>query len=290
MEQRMEGDNWWRKIGKEDEKDKDEIEEEEKENKDKNRPQKLDTSIPRYKSFGTSDLDDKREVKLNPSLKLLQDTRKGQTELDVEEEFKKAQEMKKMGISSKGPKKVQKQEYMDSDDELEDGFGIKREKSQCLLLNSQIAIIKELFEKMDKFNDYILRRSEFIPHLRTDEKVVDFIDTDAVKLAYSNRTLNLDEILTEIEKDETYEMMQMGKNSDQINHKEFLTWREFMTYFNDYREIDERNKRSKDIQRTRKIIQDERENTETLEDEVGTLLEQEKERRLLELPKLRPAD
>jgi len=51
----------------------------------------------------------------------------------------------------------------------------------------------------------------------------------------------------------------MGKNSDQINHKEFITWREFMNYFQDYKEIDERNKRSKEIQKTRKTIQDERE-------------------------------
>ena len=42
--------------------------------------------------------------------------------------------------------------------------------------------------------------------LRTDERVVDFIDVEAVKLAYSKKTLTLDEILTEIEKDELYEL------------------------------------------------------------------------------------
>jgi len=39
----------------------------------------------------------------------------------------------------------------------------------------------------------------------------------------------------------------MGKNSGQINHKEFITWREFIGYFNDYREVDERNKKTKEI-------------------------------------------
>lgn len=34
----------------------------------------------------------------------------------------------------------------------------------------------------------------------------------------------------------------MVKNSDSINHKEFITWKEFINYFNDYREIEERNK------------------------------------------------
>jgi hypothetical protein len=41
--------------------------------------------------------------------------------------------------------------------------------------------------------------------LRTDDRVVDFIDVDAVKLAYSSKILSLDEVLTEIEKDELYE-------------------------------------------------------------------------------------
>jgi len=70
-----------------------------------------------------------------------------------------------------------------------------------------VAILKSLFEKLDKFNDFILRRSDFIMALRTDEKVVDFIDVEAIKLPYSTRTLTLDEVFSEIEKDETYEMI-----------------------------------------------------------------------------------
>jgi hypothetical protein len=41
--------------------------------------------------------------------------------------------------------------------------------------------------------------------LRTDERVVEFIDVDAVKLPYSSKILTLDEVFTEIEKDELYE-------------------------------------------------------------------------------------
>jgi hypothetical protein len=86
----------------------------------------------------------------------------------------------------------------------------------------------------------------------------------------------------------------MGKASDQINHKEFITWREFINYFNDYKEIDERNQRSKQIQKTRQSLQKDkntasRDNLDTSA-ELGTLMEQEKQRRLKELPKLRPAD
>ncbi len=45
---------------------------------------------------------------------------------------------------------------------------------------------------MDKYKDKILRRSDFIMALRTDERVVEFIDVDAVKVPYSQRVLVLD--------------------------------------------------------------------------------------------------
>ena len=41
--------------------------------------------------------------------------------------------------------------------------------------------------------------------LRTDERIVEFIDVDAVKVPYSLRVLTLDEIFIEVEKDEMYE-------------------------------------------------------------------------------------
>lgn len=42
--------------------------------------------------------------------------------------------------------------------------------------------------------------------LRTEQRVVDFIDVDAVKVAGAKRKImTLDQVLTEIEKDETYE-------------------------------------------------------------------------------------
>jgi len=41
--------------------------------------------------------------------------------------------------------------------------------------------------------------------LRTDERVIDFIDCEAVKKAYSNKTMTLDAVLLEIEKDERYD-------------------------------------------------------------------------------------
>jgi hypothetical protein len=67
--------------------------------------------------------------------------------------------------------------------------------------------MQEIFESMDKYKDKILRRSDYLMSLRTDERVVEFIDVDAVKVPYTtNRILTLDEVLAEIEKDEVYEL------------------------------------------------------------------------------------
>ena len=62
------------------------------------------------------------------------------------------------------------------------------------------------YEKIDKYNDQILKRSDYLMALRTEQRVVDFIDVDAVKVAGAKRKImTLDQVLTEIEKDETYE-------------------------------------------------------------------------------------
>ena len=72
-----------------------------------------------------------------------------------------------------------------------DGF-LGREKSKNLMLTSQIETMREIFDDLDKYNEGILKRSEFIRALRTDMKVVDFIDCEAVKKAYSNSIMTLD--------------------------------------------------------------------------------------------------
>ena len=66
--------------------------------------------------------------------------------------------------------------------------------------------MKEIFENRDKYREGILRRTDYIMHLRTDPRVIDFIDCEAVKKAYSSTTMTLDAVFLEIEKDEKYEL------------------------------------------------------------------------------------
>lgn len=50
-------------------------------------------------------------------------------------------------------------------------------------------MMKEVFERTDKYKDFILKRSEFLIALRTDDMVVDFVDVDAVRMANSKKTV-----------------------------------------------------------------------------------------------------
>lgn len=112
--------------------------------------------------------------------------------------------------------------------------------------------MNEVFKRLDKYDEGILRRSEFVMALRTDAEVIDFIDCEALKKAYSNTTLTLDQVLLEIEKDERYDQGKSRQGKNEINHKEFLTWREFLNYFNDYQEIEQRNKKQSQTQTIQK--------------------------------------
>jgi hypothetical protein len=203
-----------------------------------------------------------------------------------------------LGAKDKNKKKEVDFAMLGDADAMNESLGFHREKSKNLLLPSQVHCMKEIYEALDKYSDGILQRSNLIMKLRTDERVVDFVDAEAVQVAGKTnpvKILTLDQVLAEIERDEMYERMQLTKGEDDICHKEFITWREFLTYFEDYREADERNKKAKQLGDARKNIQkskvpgEDAGVTDPL-DELKSLMEQEKNRRLKELPKIRPAD
>ena len=179
---------------------------------------------------------------------------------------------------------------MEAEEALQDVFKDDRTKSECLLLPSHLETMREVFERLDKYNDGILKRQQFLMALRIDELVVDFIDADAVKVACTKpKILTMDQVMCEIEKDEFYEQHADTKNDDGINHKEFITYSEFVSYFTDYREIEDRNK-SKQFtagKSKKKKPTDEEIDPEARE---KSFLIQLKEDRLKLLPKIRPAD
>ena len=98
----------------------------------------------------------------------------------MEDEFKALQQQKaaqKSLAASSMPTGAKKKQVgweqqmtteMDEEEDGQDQFGFKREKSECKLLQSQIAIMQDILEQLDKYNDGILRRSQFVMAMRTD--------------------------------------------------------------------------------------------------------------------------
>ena len=106
--------------------------------------------------------------------------------------------------------------------------------------------------------------------------------------------LNLEAVLSEIEKDEQFERQNLKKGENDICHREFITFREFKTYFDDYRIGEERNKKANSVNDKRKNLNKKKgEDDMDIKDpkeEMKIMMEKEKERRLAEIPQLRPAD
>jgi hypothetical protein len=141
-------------------------------------------------SRGARLLKEFKEVPMTPALEFLMNTRKQKVDFDVEDDFRGMREtgatsgvdnMRSSGTRGKGASGISApivdQEAIDAQ------LGISREKSKCLLLASQIETMKQEYENLDKYSDGILKRAEFITHLRMDMKVVDFIDAQAVRVA-----------------------------------------------------------------------------------------------------------
>ena len=134
---------------------------------------------------------------MTPALEMLMKSRRVKTEQEVEEDFNNRQRIREMGESPAHAGKSKKgntstTQILDEEALNDLGFG-QREKSKNLLLPSHIETMKEVFERLDKYNDQILKRSDLLMALRTDERVVDFIDVDAVKVASAKaKMLTLD--------------------------------------------------------------------------------------------------
>jgi hypothetical protein len=305
LQDRDDGEAWWNKLDREGRAlpavDKLMLDEEENDQKSKmDKTGGMSQTMGLLSPQAQRELDDKRPVALTESLKVLQNAREAATNAEVTDEFRKLEEEKRQRAGGKAaPKKKSKVPEYDSlammgdgyEDSEDDGL-FKREKSKNLLLASQTEAMKAVFDKLDKYEENILRRSEFVMALRTDTVVIDFIDCEAVQKAYSTKTLTLDAVFMEIERDEKYEQPAVvSKKNDDINHKEFITWREFLNYFNDFKEIEDRNRKGpKAGVATKKEDGQEGDEEDEGDEKILSLIDKEKERRLKELPRLRPAD
>ena len=112
-----------------------------------------------------------------------------------------------------------------------------------------------------------------------------FLNADAVKTREVRpRILTLDQVIAEVEKDEMGEKLHSTRIKEE-NHKEFITWREFLTYLEDYKDFDERQQKTERLQKLKQKV-----TQVQIADSPEDELQAELDRRVNELPKLRRAD
>lgn len=88
------------------------------------------------------------------------------------------------------------------------------------MLPSQLELMHSLFKDLDKYHDGILKRQSFLLALRMNPQVVSYINQAAVSSA-EGHILTLEQVLQEVEKDETYEAKEVisAENFQAANHR-----------------------------------------------------------------------
>lgn len=199
---------------------------------------------------------------------------------EIEEELKALQK-----VQTKGSKPGKSDTFVSQDTlarrSENDLFGTK---SRCKLQLSYVQIMLQVFKDTDKYNDGILRRTDYVEALRQDKTVQSFLEHEAIKLDRKTK-LTVDEVLREFDKDQ-YLHAADDENDVPFDHKEFCTWDEFLEFFEDYRTPEERMRREEIAEKFIKIPRTQKEKDELKQQQI----EEEKERRIRDLPRFREED
>jgi hypothetical protein len=153
----------------------------------------------------------------------------------------------------------------------------------CVLHSSHMEIMHEIYKETDKYNDQIVNRSSLIDNIRNNKTVQKFLDQKAIKIDRKHK-LSFEEVLKEIYKDHL-----LHNDSDEegeFNHREFITWEEFVDFFENYNTPEDRLKVKENEKRNRKKFKTDREKRADKQQKI----EEEKERRLEILPRFRKDD
>ena len=93
---------------------------------------------------------------------------------------------------------------------------------------SLIETLRVIFSELDKFDDFIVKRHDFIKKLRQDTCVLSHLDSPISRLPLINKSYRLNEILMKIEKDADFQVI-----SSKIS-KEYISWSEFYSFFSKF--------------------------------------------------------
>ncbi len=98
-----------------------------------------------------------------------------------------------------------------------------------LLSEEHKQTFKAIYDRLDVHSDLIVPRGELIATLRKDVRVAAILNQPAVFIASIEDTINIDKVFLEIEQDG-----RLG-NREEREAKEYISWGQFMQYFNNYK-------------------------------------------------------
>ena len=116
----------------------------------------------------------------------------------------------------------------------------------CVLTEEDIFTMQEIFDKMDVHEDLILNRKEFIQALREDIRILKILHKPALYLSKVDRHMTLDRLLFQIEEEANVKSEVIQKT------KEFISWNQFISYFEDYNRLPSTNPEKVALQERKK--------------------------------------
>jgi hypothetical protein len=116
----------------------------------------------------------------------------------------------------------------------------------CVLTEDDIFAMQEIFDKLDVHEDLILPRKKFVSALREDIRVIKLLHKPAIYMSKVDRHMNLDRLLQQIAQEADIDNEVVRKT------KEFISWNQFISYFEDYNRLPSSNPEKVDILDRRK--------------------------------------
>jgi hypothetical protein len=114
-------------------------------------------------------------------------------------------------------------------------FSAVNNKKECLLSEDLVTLMKEIFERLDKYEDLVVPRAQLIDALKKDVRLKKFMDKGVVYLPRVNKEIALRKVLQQIEHEEFIKADTLDAgDSNFVSSKKYISWKNFMDYFINY--------------------------------------------------------
>lgn len=109
------------------------------------------------------------------------------------------------------------------------------EKKECLVTEELLTIMKENFDRLDKYEDLVVPRAQIVEAIRKDVRAKKFLNKGVVYLPKVKKEISLRKILNQIEQEEFIKADNLDTgDSNFISSKKYISWKKFMDYFVNY--------------------------------------------------------